>query len=193
MARPSNKDQRRQDIATAFLAVMSESGYAGATIRAIAKQAGISPGLIHHHFANKQDILLAAVNQLVMQGRERYESLSTSCSSPREQLQAFIDARLGLGDGHDKDAVKAWILIGSEAVRQTEVRHVYQQAIADQQKHLAELIAKSDQHQQPDASYQSQAALILSAIEGAYLLGSTCSDSLPQNFAAQELTKWLPK
>ena len=53
MPRPSNTEQRRNDITLAFLKVMAETGYAKATVRAIAAEAALSPGLIHHHFKNK--------------------------------------------------------------------------------------------------------------------------------------------
>ncbi len=44
----------RDRIIEAALSVFSELGFAGATMRAIADAAGVSPGLIHHHFQDKE-------------------------------------------------------------------------------------------------------------------------------------------
>lgn len=46
----------RDRIIEAALTVFSDVGYAGATMRAIADAAGVSPGLIHHHFKDKESL-----------------------------------------------------------------------------------------------------------------------------------------
>ncbi|MFT3815572.1 MAG: TetR/AcrR family transcriptional regulator [Acidovorax sp.] len=46
----------RDRIVEAALAVFSKVGFDGATTREIAKEAGVSPGLIHHHFKDKETL-----------------------------------------------------------------------------------------------------------------------------------------
>ena len=46
----------RDRIIEAALTVFSDVGFAGATMRAIAETAGVSPGLIHHHFKDKDSL-----------------------------------------------------------------------------------------------------------------------------------------
>ncbi|WP_319520657.1 TetR/AcrR family transcriptional regulator [uncultured Martelella sp.] len=46
----------RDRILEAALSVFSEVGFSGATMRAIAEEAGVSPGLIHHHFKDKESL-----------------------------------------------------------------------------------------------------------------------------------------
>jgi len=191
VARPSNKEQRRIEIAQALLAFMAEKGYAGATVREIAKAAGVSSGLIHHHFESKQDILLAAVKLIVAAGQARYEAMSAEATTAKGKIEAFINSRLSLGEGENLEAVKAWVLIGSEAVRQDEVQSIYKDAIAQQQKFLSKLLADADGNKLSRKEYQSQAAIILSAIEGAYLLGVTCEGVLPKGFAAKALEEFI--
>src|SRR5262249_8644759 len=50
MGRPSNRAKRREEIVRAFAKVLANHGYAGATIAAVAAEAEIAPGLVHHHF-----------------------------------------------------------------------------------------------------------------------------------------------
>jgi len=65
MARPSNTDERRLQIMGALVKVMAKRGYDGASVADIARAARLTPGLVHYHFKNKQEILLAALRDLV--------------------------------------------------------------------------------------------------------------------------------
>ena len=58
MPRPSNTDARREQIVLGLQRVMAERGYEKATVSAIAQAAGLTPGLVHYHFKNKQEMLL---------------------------------------------------------------------------------------------------------------------------------------
>ena len=68
MGRPSNAEQRRPQIVRAAVRVVARHGFDGASVQAIAKEAGLSPGLLHHHFGSKADILYA-----VLDPRVRYD------------------------------------------------------------------------------------------------------------------------
>ena len=58
MARPSNADLRRRQIAAALARLLPVTGFRGASTKAIAQEAGLSAGLVHHHFSSKLEILL---------------------------------------------------------------------------------------------------------------------------------------
>jgi len=51
----------RQAILDAALRRFGEHGYEGATVRAIALDAGVDPALVHHYFGSKQRLFVAAV------------------------------------------------------------------------------------------------------------------------------------
>lgn len=52
-------ENRREQIMEAALRVFAEKGFAGATNKDIAKEAGITPGLIYHYFESKEALLKA--------------------------------------------------------------------------------------------------------------------------------------
>ncbi|HZS15897.1 MAG TPA: helix-turn-helix domain-containing protein [Candidatus Dormibacteraeota bacterium] len=56
--------QRAQQIVDAAGRVMSRKGYGGTTMKDIAAEAGIAPGLIHYYFDSKEDLLLAVTGSL---------------------------------------------------------------------------------------------------------------------------------
>jgi AcrR family transcriptional regulator len=51
----------REAILTASRAQFAEHGYDGATIRAIARAAGVDPALVHHYYGGKENLFAAAM------------------------------------------------------------------------------------------------------------------------------------
>lgn len=185
MPRKSNTEQRREEIVVALLAVIAEHGYEKATIQAIAQQAGLAPGLIHYHFKNKEEILLHLVKSLAELSRRRYLEYAAAASTPQEKLKAYIDARLAKGKGSNPDAVAAWVIIGAEAVRQPQVREIYQEVMAAELALVTPLLKDCLANQGKKTRNVSQlAAGLIAFIEGAFQLASAARDIMPQGYAA---------
>lgn len=53
--------ESREEILAAARALFAESGYDGATIRAIAAKADVNPALVHHFFGSKDKLFVAAM------------------------------------------------------------------------------------------------------------------------------------
>ena len=193
MGRPSNKEQRRAQIVTALLRVMSESGYEKASIQSIAKQAELSPGLVHYHFKNKQEILIELVEVIYAKAWQRYLEFSEGAISPKEKLTAFVDAALAFGDGADASAVAAWVVIGSESIRQEDVRIAYQKVVKQYLEELETLIHDFKQQSANDAETDAKAlaAAVYGAIEGAFQLSCTAKEITPTNYAADTVKRML--
>src|ERR1700694_1879959 len=141
MARPSNTEERRAQITGALIKVMAKRGYDGAAVAEIAKAARLTPGLVHYHFKNKQQILLAALRNLV----ERHDAilearLAAARGDPIDKVAAFIDFPLGLGADTDPEALACWILLSGEALREPKVRVEFEKALEATAKRLAKLI-----------------------------------------------------
>ncbi len=56
-------EDRRGQIIQAALRVFARKGFAEATNKDIAQEAGITPGLIYHYFKSKHDLLRAAIEE----------------------------------------------------------------------------------------------------------------------------------
>lgn len=64
MARtPRIAEDRREQIIDAAMRVFAEKGFARATNRDIAREAGITTGLIYYYFKSKEDLLRAALEE----------------------------------------------------------------------------------------------------------------------------------
>ncbi len=185
MARPSNTAERREQIVEGLLEVMAKDGYERATIVAIGKAAGLTPGLVHYHFASKQEVLVALIARLSAQVDARYRARVESATTPLERLHAFIDAHLALGKDADPRAVVAWNVVGAEAVRQPEVRALYRKELARSLAEMGALVgACLEAVGRSGDEADDVAAALVSAIEGAYRIASAAPRGLPRGFAA---------
>lgn len=73
MARtPKVVEDRREQIIDAAMRVFSQKGFTRATNKDIAREAGITPGLIYHYFENKEALLKA-----IIEGRSPLKLLSS--------------------------------------------------------------------------------------------------------------------
>jgi len=181
-----NTESRRASIVAAMLPVMAQHGYEKATVQAIAREAGLTPGLLHYHFKSKQEILMSLVQAIVEYARNRFAALADASDSPRERLQAYVQARLGLGAGAAPDMVAAWVMVGAEAVRQPEVRALYEQTIAEELAALRQLIGDClAEERRSTATADTLAAGLLAMMEGAFQLSSAAGNVMPVGYAAE--------
>lgn len=192
MPRKPNTEIRRQQIIEAMQQVIATSGYAGATIQMIATASGLAPGLIHYHFRDKHEILVALVERLANYAMERYERRIERANTPEQHLRAYLDARLAYGKDAKPDAVAAWVMIGEQAIRDLEVREIYQQAIGREIKLIRSLLKACliDQGKQV-RKLNALAAGLLAFIEGVFVVSCNARSLVPKGFAAELAITWV--
>lgn len=176
-------DQRRAEIVEALLVVMAEHGYAKATIAKIAAAANLNQGLLHYHFKNKQQILLALLDQLAAQEMSALESLEGPAS---EKLTAVIDRLLATGDSARPEAVAAWVTIAAEAIRQPEVADRMRGVLQWMGRTLTAVIEEgvASGEFEPDRPVDEVVAAFLALVQGYYTLAATARDLVPTSSAA---------
>lgn len=173
---------------------MARSGYAGATVTEISRQAGLAPGLVHYHFRDKREILVALVDALAGYARTRYETRAEGCGTGEQKLMAFIDAQLAYGPDAQTDAVAAWVMVGEQAVHDADVREVYQSAVADQIRLLKSLLRQTlSERGRRARRVDALAAGVIAFIQGSFSLATTARPLLPAGFAAPMLRLWLER
>lgn len=194
--RKPNTAERRSQIVAALLAEIAAQGYERASIQAIAKRAGLAPGLVHYHFRNKEEILLELIASLARVARARDAALAASATTPLERLRAWIDARLATGPGAAPDAVAAWVMIGAEAMRQPEVGRAYRQVLGEELDTLSGVLRTClEERAKSMAQAPRLTAALLAFMEGAFQLSSTARELMPEGYAAgmamQLARRWI--
>lgn len=84
---------RRDALIEATLACLRKHGHEGASARRIAAEAGVSPGLINHHFPSVSALVAACYEALAMSLlRSIQQHARATDASPRERLRRFFQA-----------------------------------------------------------------------------------------------------
>lgn len=165
---------------------MARKGYDGATIADVAKAAGLSPGLVHYHFQSKQEILLAALDELGEQHLARLDAkLLEQGGDARAELTAFIDFHLGLGAHADPEALACWILLSGEALRAPEVQRPFARVLAELQGRLRAVIERGVASGVfGGVSPEAAASALVAAVQGYFVLAATARPLIPKGTAA---------
>lgn len=87
---------RKRQITTAAYEVIAEKGYYNFTMMDIAKRAGVSSGLIHHYFKDKENMLVTLLREMQQQVRVTTEKAIEEVSDPKEKLDIFMDRAFAL-------------------------------------------------------------------------------------------------
>lgn len=95
------REQARQQIINAAFELFAQIGYQKTSIAAIAKEAGVSKGLIYHYFESKEDVLIGIFEMLTELGDQIIDAGAEK--SPKEHLKdvlnqvfQFIEHQTGL-------------------------------------------------------------------------------------------------
>lgn len=99
MTAPSRPAPGRDQLLDAALQLIGQRGVKAATVRAVADHAGVTPGLVVHHFGTK-DRLVAEVEELVLTRFSAAMAVDTSTPTPSDAARD-ISARLSRTIGAD--------------------------------------------------------------------------------------------
>jgi len=83
---------RREQLVAAAMLVASRDGIEAATVRAIAAQAGVSLGVVHYCFEDKNELLLAMAHDITRQNLDQGLMQVQPGSEPTEIVELAIDS-----------------------------------------------------------------------------------------------------
>lgn len=88
----SSGPARRAQILAAAVAVFSRQGFASASIKDIAREAGVAPGLVHYYFASKEILVLDAIDAIEGGLLALWITVAGDAEDPLERILKGIDA-----------------------------------------------------------------------------------------------------
>lgn len=118
---------RRRQLVEAAIAVIHEQGFAQATVVRISRQAGVSAGMVHHYFQDKDDLLFATMRYLLADLRADAVARLSQAEGPRQRICAIIDSCFG-DRQFDERVFSAWLALYGNArhsARLMEILSVY--------------------------------------------------------------------
>ncbi len=113
--RDKTAETRRRHVLDAAIKVFGEKGFRGASIRDVAKEAGVADGTIYNIFENKFDILVAILDPL----SDRTSDLSPASAAGPLDAEAILVRRL---DTFTDETLAMMRVLLSEALIDPEIR-----------------------------------------------------------------------
>ena len=118
---------RRKALINATIAEIGQAGSLDVTVGQIARRAGMSSGLAHHYFGGKDQILLAAMRQILTNLQLRVRARLQNTETPLQRVHALIEANLDINN-FAPDVVASWLTFYVQAQNSIEAQrllHVY--------------------------------------------------------------------
>jgi AcrR family transcriptional regulator len=88
--RTADHDQRRRQIASAVHTLIAGAGLDGATVAAVAREAGFSVGLVQHYFPSKDELLLFTYRQMMADISARLAARVAEGETREQPISAIV-------------------------------------------------------------------------------------------------------
>ena len=164
--RPSVRVERRAAIIRATIRCLARDGYGGLTMKRVAAEAGMTPGILHYYFRDKRAILGRAA-ATVMADLDRRVALETrGVRDARGQLRALLRACLKVAT-ESRDFWTVFIELWGEALHDRRLAHLNRRTYA----HARRLLAATVTRGVADGAFRrtapdDAAAVILALVDG---------------------------
>lgn len=114
---------RRSEIIAAATRQISERGYRGVTLEAIAQEVGISKAGVQHHFPSKDDLLIA-----VLEARDEedmsYAASASHALATREEFIASLRHTVQR-NVERREIIQLFTVLGAESLDENHPAHLY--------------------------------------------------------------------
>lgn len=135
----------------------------GFTIDRICQQAGISRGLINHHFKTKDELLLRIYDRMT-----EHLVLAPTSIEPTTQLQEIIDASFD-DNTFEKSNLRAWLAIWGQVATEQSLRSLHEQRYGEYKKRISACLRKIAKANSLDVNVGSVARQFIALIDGLWL------------------------
>lgn len=165
---------RRKQLIDAAIKTIARVGYPDTTVGRIAKEAGLSVGIISHYFGGKQALLEATMARLLFELHDAFVERLEKAQNPRERLSALIATNFD-DDQYSPEVVRAWLAFWAQVPFSPDLSRL--QKIYNQRM-LANL--RHDLRQLVPAEQAGEGAEFFASLIDGFWLRSTISDEPPR-------------
>jgi AcrR family transcriptional regulator len=131
---------RREALIEATLKCLQRHGHDGASVRRISAAAGVSIGLINHHFPSKSGLIAETYEMLALSLQESIRAQSeNNRASARERLSLFFRASFA-PELLDPQLFNVWVVFWSMVAHSPEVRAVHDRTYGQYRTMLENLL-----------------------------------------------------
>jgi AcrR family transcriptional regulator len=132
---------RREQIVRATIRCLARDGYAGLTMKRVAAEAGVSPGILHYYFPDKRAILAAAASRVTADLDRRVAAAARGARDARARLRALVRTCLEVAV-REREVWTVFIEFWGEALHDRELARLNAQSYARARRLLASAVAR---------------------------------------------------
>ncbi len=96
----SPRRSRKDDIIAATVRLVAQNGVKAATIREIARAAGVTEGAIYRHYVSKEELCLEIYSQIVTEMANMKQRIAANDAPIREKIREWIQISYEFFDHH---------------------------------------------------------------------------------------------
>lgn len=134
-------DARRLSLIEATARVLARDGAGGASVRAIALEAGVSPGLVAHHFGGVDALIAATYAQVGEQVSAALDvAVAGAGQDPRARLSAYVAASFAPPIA-DRALLATWTAFWGLVIARGEIAALHDAQYAHYREELEALLA----------------------------------------------------
>jgi TetR/AcrR family transcriptional repressor of bet genes len=172
MYRRDIPEQRKEQLINAAFETINVVGLAGVTLSQVAKEAGLSTGIVSHYFGDKEGLLSATMRKILRDLRDAVaECRAQAASDSQSQLCAIIQ-----GNFHPSQtnaiSMRAWLDFWAASMHQPVLRRL--QRAND--RRLYSNICSQFRRELPLQQARDAARGLAAMIDGLWLRGSLAGD-----------------
>jgi AcrR family transcriptional regulator len=177
--RPRVAAERRAAIVRATIRCLARDGYTGLTMKRVAAEAGVTPGILHYYFRDKRAILGRAAATVMADLDRRVATEARDVQDARGRLRALLRACLRVAT-ESPDFWTVLIELWGEARHDRELARLNRRAYARARRFVAASVARGTtagtfRRVAPDEA----AAVILALVDGLSLQLTFDPDLMP--------------
>jgi len=133
---------RREALVNATLKCLKKYGHDGVSVRRISAAAGVSIGLINHHFPSKSGLVAVAYETLALSLQDSIRKQAENhAASPRARLSGFFRASFA-PDIIDPQLFNVWLVFWSMVAHAPEIRAVHDRTYGKYRAMLESLLGE---------------------------------------------------
>lgn len=176
-------DARRQALIDAAIASLKREGHEGLSVRSIAAEAGVSLGLINHHFPNKEALVAEAYRHFHRQlFHVHTQAVARAKPTARGRLHAFLESTFS-PPNLDREVLTAWLVFWGMLRHSKEIQRVHDQTYGDYVELVRSMLAGLEKEEgRLRLSLRIAAIGLTSLLDGLWL--EWCLD--PDHFTPKE-------
>ncbi len=133
---------RREALVEATLRCLREHGHEGVSVRRISAAAGVSIGLINHHFPSKSGLIAEAYETLALSLQSSIrDQAENRAVAPRDRLRGFFRASFA-PEILDPQLFNVWLVFWSMVAHSPEIRAVHDRTYGKYRSILESLLGQ---------------------------------------------------